>query len=316
MTAPQPRNVAALLNRLNEEEFSGAVTVHGTPGGTIHLAQGLVVAVHTPGAPPVETLLVKSRRITQEEWSAAHEHSVLNETGTGGLAAALIDRGAISRAELDIACTSALFDAAFAMSLRPAEGWLVDRQAPPPDPAVLPGTKPQRLTEETTRRTAALRETWNPLSEFAAAPIRPSSRIDSGALNPRYRDILLHANGRRTARDLAFALGRGVFAVMTDLERMQARELIQWDAPHAAAAPSVAPRRATAAEIDAARVESGGPLPRRTTRDRTAEGLAPEPRQQPEPGGPRRGAARSFGGLARRRGGRADGDDPGPESGE
>jgi hypothetical protein len=300
MTAPQPpRNVAALLNRLSGEEFSGAVSVRGIPGGVVHVSRGLVVSVRTPAAPPVETLLVKSRRISQEDWSAAHEHSVLSGAGTGSLAAALVDRGVIGRAELDVTCTAALFDAAFAMSLRPAAGWDVDPQAPPPDPAVLTGIAPRRLTEETTRRAAALRRTWNSLSEFAAAPIRPSSRIESTALNPRYRDILLHANGRRTPRDLAFVLGRGVFAVMSDLERMHNRELIRWEAPRAAPAPSVAPRRATAAEIEAGRVESGAPLPRRTTRGRNAEGLAPEPRQPSETGGPRRRGALGFGALAR-----------------
>ena len=68
---PQPRNVPALLAKLLAEDFTGAVEVSGTPGGTIHLRRGLVIAVDTPNAPSVETLLIRSGRIDEESWAGA-----------------------------------------------------------------------------------------------------------------------------------------------------------------------------------------------------------------------------------------------------
>lgn len=61
-----------LLNALAEcgrEEFTGALRATGSPGGTFHLRRGLVVGAESPGAPGPEALLLRSRRISGEEWA-------------------------------------------------------------------------------------------------------------------------------------------------------------------------------------------------------------------------------------------------------
>ncbi|MFJ1709612.1 hypothetical protein ACIOFR_40345, partial [Kitasatospora sp. NPDC088346] len=74
-------------------------------------------------------------------------------------------------------------------------------------------------------------------------------------------EILTAATGRRTARDIGFALGRGVFAVLLDIVRMDSRNLLHREATHPAAmAPSVAPRTPPGEPLLPA---GTGPLPRR-----------------------------------------------------
>ncbi|MFG2375336.1 dihydrofolate reductase family protein [Streptomyces sp. NPDC048504] len=57
------RNVPALLTALRTRQRSCTVVVTGTPGGSIHVRDGLVVAMETPGAPGIEALLLRSGRI-------------------------------------------------------------------------------------------------------------------------------------------------------------------------------------------------------------------------------------------------------------
>ena len=45
--------------------MTGVLRVTGDPGGAIHLADGLVTAIETPGAPSPEVLLLRSHRVTE-----------------------------------------------------------------------------------------------------------------------------------------------------------------------------------------------------------------------------------------------------------
>ncbi|HEX6854507.1 MAG TPA: hypothetical protein VF204_04355 [Streptosporangiaceae bacterium] len=54
----------------------------------------------------------------------------------------------------------------------------------------------------------------------------PSSGVLPG---PGQREILALANGRRTPRDIAFALGRGVYAVTLEVDRMRRAGLVLID---------------------------------------------------------------------------------------
>jgi len=55
----------------------------------------------------------------------------------------------------------------------------------------------------------------------------PSSGVVPG---PGQRELLAAlANGRRTARDVAFALGRGVYAVTLEIDRMRGADLVLID---------------------------------------------------------------------------------------
>lgn len=61
-----------LLNSLADcgrEEFTGALHAAGSPGGTFHFRRGLVVGAESPGAPGPEALLLRSRRISGEDWA-------------------------------------------------------------------------------------------------------------------------------------------------------------------------------------------------------------------------------------------------------
>ena len=272
---PTARNVPALLLALRQAEFTGSVTVSSAPGGTIHLEQGLVSAIETPGAPTAETLLLKSRRIGEADWAAAEtaaaaaaradsEPASDNRPGLGSadLGSALVAQGSIGAAELEAVCAAAVFDGAFALVLSPPGSWQVAEAAPPAVLALRPGIEPQRLFEETSQRVALLTRLWGPPGELARTRIRPAAQAESRALRipGRYREILIAATGRRTARDIGFALGRGVFAVLLDLARMDARNLLHRESAHPPTeVPSVAPRTPPSGPPPA----GTGPLPRR-----------------------------------------------------
>ena len=191
----------ALLAKLLAEDFTGAVEVAGTPGGTVHLRRGLVVAVDTPNAPSVETLLIRSGRIDEASWAGAisYQAAVAMPDGSeeGGLNPVLTELRLIGQGELEAICVAALYNAAFAMALSPAEGWTVHKGAAPPALVSLPGESPRKLADETTRRIAVLSRSWSSLGELAAARCRPAARIDPGLLTARQQAVF--AGGERPA---------------------------------------------------------------------------------------------------------------------
>lgn len=265
MKAPTARNVPALLLGLRDEGFSGTVRVSGHPGGTIHLRNGLVGAIETPGAPAVTSALLTSGRIGDEAWLAA----CAAEPDMDRLGEHLVATGLIGAAELEVVCAAAVFDGAFAMALSPPGSWeLSDRE-----PALVagPGVEPQQLTEETSRRVALLSRSWGVPAELTrvrpVAVTGPGPRRSDGRLARRHQDLLDHVNGRRTPRDMAFALGRGLYAVMLDLVRLESLRLVQWDSKAASdSRPSTAPRAprtSPSADVPAPKVV---PLPQRRPR--------------------------------------------------
>jgi hypothetical protein len=258
------RNVPALLLGLRAENYSGTVRVSGSPGGTIHMRNGLVAAVETPGAPSAESVLLKSGRVDDEAWLAVRATDRKGDR----FSAELVNRGFVGAAELEVICAAAAFDGAFAMALGPPGAWEVGDRTP--TIVAEPGIEPRRLMEETSRRVALLSRLWGPPAELARARVRPVSpaRPPAGGI-PRHQDIIASVNGRRTARDVAFALGRGLYAVMLDLVRMEALGLVQGDRRVAPGSrPSTAPR---AAASSIAQQPPGAPAP----------GAAPLPRRNP-----------------------------------
>ncbi|MFJ2608537.1 hypothetical protein ACIQOU_12405 [Streptomyces sp. NPDC091279] len=253
-----PRTVPALLADLLARKQSCTVRVTGAPGGTIHVRDGLVVAMETPAAPGIESLLLRSGRITEESWASV----CATDTTHAHLAEALVARGLVGGGELEVVSLSALFDAAFALSLSRPEGWEVSEPVP-----VLhrnAGITPERLVGETVRRAELLAGAPGSIAEFARSrmQVAPGAQVPGavGALPARHQDVLANTDGRRTPRDLAFALGRGLFAVMIDLRRLLALGLVQPTAPAAPQRPSTATRGpATPAPASPTAV----PLPRR-----------------------------------------------------
>ncbi|WP_416968805.1 hypothetical protein [Streptomyces sp. 4F14] len=249
-----PRNLPALLAALHDEGRDAAVAVSGTPGGTIHVRAGLVVAVDTPGAPSAESILLKSGRVEDGSWAAAR-------AAGGDLAQHLQERGLLTRQEFEVACTAALFDGAFALALGPGAVWEVRE----PAPAVVTARAfaPHLVAAETTRRLTVLTELWGSPVELARTRIRTTDTPRPPALGARHTAVLDAANGRRTPRDLAFTLGRGTYAVMLDLARLRTLGLIHHDVTPTAR-PSTA-LRVPGAHATASRPPAGSaPLPTRT----------------------------------------------------
>ncbi|MEU9344519.1 hypothetical protein AB0D74_25310 [Streptomyces sp. NPDC048278] len=257
---PAARNVPALLAALHAEKRTCAVLVSGTPGGVIHVRDGMVTGMETPGAPGVEVLLLKSRRITEDDWTA------VRATGTdpARLALELVAQGLLGAAELEITGRAALFDAAFALALTTPDGWEVTEPRPLLDTGA--AVPPDRLVTENTRRMRLLSNERGATARFARDRPEPAPAArdprQTALLSPRHQALLTVADGRRTPRDIAFTLGRGLFAVMLDLRDLLSLGLLQSPSALPAGRPSTAPRT-PAAPPTAAPPPSPTPLPRR-----------------------------------------------------
>ena len=210
--------------------MSGVLRVTGDPGGAIHLADGRLAAIETPGAPSPEVLLLRSHRVSESGWDTAFAAAA---SSGGRMGVELVRREMIGAGELEGLLRTALADAMFVLASGTVEEY---RAEPGPLDAVLPlepGAEPDGLLAEASRRIRVL----------AALPARPDrSRIVAAAratqpgvrLGEGQDEILALADGRRTPRDLAFALGRGVYATMLQLARMQQAGLLTAVSPGAA----------------------------------------------------------------------------------
>ncbi|MFJ5306717.1 hypothetical protein [Streptomyces sp. NPDC088350] len=256
---PDSRNVPSLLAALQTQQRSCTVIVTGTPGGSIHVRDGLVVAMETPGAPGVEGLLLRSGRIAEEAWAAVRAADTTHEH----LAAELVHRGLVGAGELEVISLSALFDAAFALSLAVPDSWEVTD--PVPTLYRNTGVTPERLLGEVSRRVNLLAGESGSVAALARTRLRPAStaRIPGlvGRLPARHQAVLTTTDGRRTARDIAFTLGRGLFSVMIDLRLLLDRGLVRPHSPSTEQRPSTAPRSAPSAAAPSALDSSS--LPRR-----------------------------------------------------
>jgi len=202
--------------------MSGVLRVTGDPGGAIHLADGSVAAIETPGAPSPEVLLLRSHRVSESAWDTAFATAA---AAGGPMGAELVRREIVGAGELEGLLRTALADAMFVLASGTVEEY---RAEPEPADAVLPlrpGAAADVLLAEASRRIRVL----------AALPARHDrDRIvaAAGAARPGVRlgegqdEILALADGRRTARDMAFALGRGVYATLLQLARMHQAGLL------------------------------------------------------------------------------------------
>ncbi|MEV7178836.1 MarR family transcriptional regulator [Kitasatospora sp. NPDC093679] len=208
---------------------SGTLTVLGDPGGVFHLASGVVTAVDSPGAPDVATLLLRSGRVSTDDWEAAcRAGAAADRTG-----AELVARDLLGAAELQLMCTMAALDGAFAVAAGRVDGCTL---AGGPARHHLPapqGVDPEWLLHETDRRLralAALRPPLCPLRDRigpGTGAYREAGGGPAGRLTGERREILRCADGRRSARDIAFRLGRGLYAVTVEVSRLLAEGLVE-----------------------------------------------------------------------------------------
>jgi hypothetical protein len=202
--------------------LSGVLRVTGDPGGTIHLAGGTVAAIETPGAPGPEVLLLRSHRVAESDWDAAFTATA----AVGGpMPAELVARGLLGAGELEALLRTALADAMFVL----ASGRVEECGSEPGTTDCLlpldPGVEADWLLGEANRRAGVLASVPFPPGQarVAAAPgaVSPDIRLGDGR-----DEILALADGRRTPRDMAFALGRGVYATMLQVAGMREAGLL------------------------------------------------------------------------------------------
>lgn len=274
--------LADALERAYYERFSGRLIALGATGVAIGLVDGLVTGVVTPAAPGPESLLLKSGRVGQGDWAKA----VDSAADSGRLDEILVERSLVGGGELDVIRIAALYDGLFAVWLDAHEGWWTEPPGPGVDASLpyLPGLAPEVLLGEAARRYALLARRWGPPTQLAHCRPQVTAKavqIGAGAGELlRHREILLCANGRRTPRDIAFVLGRGVYAVMVDIGHMEKRGLLQTaerTAPQQL--PSVAPRRIEPGATSSGSVQLPEQLPQRSARHSAQdEGMTPYPK--------------------------------------
>ncbi|MFI7408940.1 MarR family transcriptional regulator [Streptomyces sp. NPDC049627] len=207
-------HLARALTACGRDAFTGELRVRGTPGGTFHFAGGRVVAAESPGAPGPEALLLRSGRVSEEQWAAL----VRESDGARWPATALIAHGYTGAAQLRVVCAMALYDAAFAT----AAGRVDDcERVPTTEPfAQVPlGEPPLSVIQGSARRLTALGTLPHPVHPDRERPV-PAPVGPDTSLTALRRELFAHADGRRTARDLAFRLGRGVYIVTVEVARM------------------------------------------------------------------------------------------------
>ena len=225
--------LARALAACGREEWTGVLRVSGAPGGALHLRGGLVVAAESPGAPGPETLLLRSGRVDGEQWAGL----VREAGGARWPAAGLIAHGYAGAAQLRVVCVMALQDAVFAILAGRVDGCeRAEDGAGPPAPVAV-GEPPARLLEDAARKLAALAALPRPVHPDRERPV--PARQSNGTLTALQRALLDHADGRRTARDLAFRAGRGVYTVTVEVARMLGEGLLECPA-----APAPIPMRA------------------------------------------------------------------------
>ncbi|RPE41084.1 hypothetical protein EDD90_4160 [Streptomyces sp. Ag109_O5-1] len=217
--------LAHALIACGREGFSGELRVPGSPGGAFHLRAGLVVAADSPGAPGPEALLLRSDRIDGEQWAEL----VRESGGARWPVAGLIAHGYAGAAQLRVVCVMALQDAAFAIVAGRVDGCEAVLGTEPYAPVAV-GEPPARLLQEANRKLAALAALPHPVRPDRERPL--PAAVDR-PLTPLQRELMGHADGRRTARDLAFRTGRGVYTVTVEVARMLGEGLLECAGPTA-----------------------------------------------------------------------------------
>jgi hypothetical protein len=249
------------LRQYAAARFSGVLRVDGQPGGAIHLVDGGISACQTSGAPSLEVILLRSGRVAESDWNAAFTEAAIAERP---MAAELVERGLLGAGEVEALLRIALADAMFALTGGRVDGWT---ETPAADYllALDPAARAGWLLAEAARRRQVLASFPAPLVTAADRIAVAHAAVPPGRVLGHGQDeILALIDGRRTPRDLAFALGHGLYETMLELTRMRAGNAVVINSRGQAYAP---PRPAAPTSDDEERDETADGLPRRR-RDR------------------------------------------------
>ncbi|MFD7629750.1 hypothetical protein ACFV7Q_27625 [Streptomyces sp. NPDC059851] len=206
------------------DQISGTLLVAGDPGGSFQLRGGAIVEVVSPGAPGAETLLLRSGRVSEADWTSV-TRSCPPERPVG---AELVARELVGAAELQLICVAAALDGALAVGMGRIDGFSLERDTHDCRLAALRAIEPDWLVGEVERRIRALVSRRRPFSPFRTRLGRTeagTASLDTTA--GERREILLRVNGRRSARDIAFLLGRSLYAVAVEVSRLLGDGLVE-----------------------------------------------------------------------------------------
>nr|WP_087887629.1 hypothetical protein [Streptomyces alboflavus] len=207
-----------MLMRLAAERATG---VFLRDQGILYLAEGHVVHAESPSAPGLDVLLTVGGALPARNWQDALTRAgARHEVGRD-----LVGSGGVTAGELELCHLGALFDAAF-FALGTASGptrfrygvthWF-GRVRPVPAAVV---------ARETRRRRMLLDSVW-PCPDVDTAPVVPRPPAPGQTVTGRQRALLRLADGVRTPKAIAWALGRPTFHTLVEIRRMAAAGLVE-----------------------------------------------------------------------------------------
>jgi hypothetical protein len=204
--------------------FTGVLHVIGAPGGTIYFTRGGVAAIETPWSPSAEVMLLRSGRIREPDWEAAYAAAAV---ARGDMRIELLSRGLIGSGELEALLRTTLADATFAL----AAGFVDTCRAEATTLEHVLGLEPAAdagwVVAEARRRMQVLASFPDPPLGARERVMAAPGALRAATLRGGGRDeILALADGRRTARDLAFSLGHGLYTTLLNIARMRAEGLL------------------------------------------------------------------------------------------
>lgn len=265
------------LARAVAERITGALRVSGRPGGVLQLRDGLVMVAESSGAPGLQALLIRTGRVSDEDWA---------RDGGADHAASAERIGAAHRQVLQLMANQ---DVLFAMLAGSIDSCMLEPD--PSVPQVSQGQDAAALLDAALRKLDALAllpRAILPHRERLIASATDDGDGASGSESPAMRTsglrkvILGYADGRRTARDIAFVAGRSLYAVTVEMSRMLAEGLLHEPPPCSGPADTspvqVLPRNPPPPTPDTAQaMEARSGLPRRQL---PADGAAEDPASQ------------------------------------
>ncbi|SHN36681.1 hypothetical protein [Cryptosporangium aurantiacum] len=238
-TVDGPRRWAAVpeaLDELTAARATGALHVEGTVGGSIYLVDGEVYYVHTSAAPGVDCLLQASGTVSpavfQTAWTAG--------AAAGQVGEVLIKSGALSRGEAELCTSAAIIDGAYVLlTASPAEAGPV-RFAPGEGHwwGALRRVGTAGLDAQVRKRRRLLERT--PPGDIDDQPVVAAGRLGRHhvVLTDVQWELIVHADGRRSPRELARLLGRSAFNSVLEARRLVTAGLIRVAARGTTEAPT------------------------------------------------------------------------------
>ncbi|PRY43491.1 hypothetical protein [Umezawaea tangerina] len=121
-------------------------------------------------------------------------------------------------------------DGAFAVAVGEVERCFVDESVDRAPRTADEGVASDLLLSETARRLDVLASLPFPLAPYRDRVVAAPG-TEAAALTARQREIVAHATGRRTARDLAFVVGRSLYSVTVEISRMLGGGLLEIATP-------------------------------------------------------------------------------------